>query len=387
MVGPALPLLIAFFFPFKMSKLAVTLPSNIVCPSHRPNFAFWHRKYPSPPRPCKYRSISANTDPAAALVTVAANIKGTGIPILEELLKKNISDATATAVVLLTRSAIGGMAALAALGFVYRHLYGRERQNSGIFRPFVAISVSVGKPALVLLPYYIVARLLTITSALFEVYACKQKLPEILMSNKESYTLAIRWVKRCTQFAQDSSELVVISFVAWSVCRLKSRVLEAIRLKMLRESGGDSGTTTLSRLLGGADTIVTWMVWILASVVALGAYGIDLKPLVASLGASSIVVGIAAQSVFSNLIAGISLFTSSSFIIGDRITVLTSGAGVVVCSGTVSAFTTTRTILRDEDGSTVYINNSDMAKMIIKNESQIIADLATRSLSVPSPST
>lgn len=69
--------------------------------------------------------------------------------------------------------------------------------------------------------------------------------------------------------------------------------------------------------------------------VSLANYGINLRPLLASLGASSLVLGIAAQNLLRNLAAGITLYTHRPFSVGDSVQLWTVEgdpvvAGVVV---------------------------------------------------------
>ena len=110
----------------------------------------------------------------------------------------------------------------------------------------------------------------------------------------------------------------------------------------------------------------------MATAAALMAYGVDLRPLLTSLGASSIIIGIAAQSILSNLVSGISLYTSPAFRVGDQIQLVTVN-GATVTSGVVQVISPTRTILRDSsDGALVYLNNADVAKMVVRNESKTV---------------
>ena len=70
----------------------------------------------------------------------------------------------------------------------------------------------------------------------------------------------------------------------------------------------------------------------------------------------------------SNVVAGISLYAGRPFIVGDHVKLL-SQTGSVVASGVVQAIAISRTILRADDGAQIIINNADIAKMIVRNES------------------
>ena len=58
------------------------------------------------------------------------------------------------------------------------------------------------------------------------------------------------------------------------------------------------------------------VIWGLATLVTLANYGINLRPLLASLGASSLVIGIAAQNLLRNLAAGITLVSGAGWSMG-----------------------------------------------------------------------
>lgn len=276
----------------------------------------------------------------------------------------SMSEATTMAVVRITRAVIAASLGGLILGAIHAKLSNRERQQTA-FLPITSTAVSATKPALVLLPYYCLARLLTVSSALVQVAAVKMR-PEFEVLTRGHCDTVVAIFKTVTQFLQDTSELVQIAFVAWTFNRLICRFITVLRLQVLKE--GEEGSSMLSRLMDGLSSVLTWIVWISAAFVALKAYGIDVQPLLASLGASSIILGIAAQSVLSNVIAAISFYTSPCFVPGDTVELLTQSGGLVV-RGQVQVTTLARTIVRAEDGALVYISNSDLAKMLVKNDS------------------
>lgn len=169
---------------------------------------------------------------------------------------------------------------------------------------------------------------------------------------------------------QDTSELVIIALCAWTIKRCKDRVVAALQLRLQQEEkGGREASGIVSMFLNSASGALNWGIWTMALFVTLQSYGINARPLFASLGASSIVVGIAAQKILANIMAGLSLYASSAFNVGDKIKLISSGGGVVV-EGVVTLVAPARTVIRADDGALLYINNSDVASMIINNESQ-----------------
>jgi hypothetical protein len=169
----------------------------------------------------------ANGGPGSALVEVATTIKATGVPLLEELMSLSMPEATTMAVVQITKTLVGASLGTLILGAIHAKL--RQRQQTS-FQPVVSTIVSVSKPALVLFPYYCVARLLTIFSALSQVASVKMR-PEFALLTRGHSDMVVFVLKRSTQFLQDTSELVQISFVAWTLTRLSGRIIQAFRLR------------------------------------------------------------------------------------------------------------------------------------------------------------
>lgn len=291
-----------------------------------------------------------------------------GVPLLEELMQLSVPGATARAAVLVTRALTLSAVAAAVLGAVYSRICVRERQRND-FQPLVSTTSAVSKPALVLLPYYIVAHVATVGAALLQVIASKMR-PEFDVLVRGHGDAVLCAVKRVTQVLQDASELVAIAGVAWATARLKDRLVQGVRLSLLQDGGAEP--SSLVRLVDGLSSALNYVIWAAAWGVGLASLGIDLRPLAASLGASSVVIGIAAQGILSNLVSGVALFTSPAFAVGDRVGLVTTG-GAPVAEGRVQVITPTRTILRAENGALIYINNADLAKMIVKNESQAVA--------------
>ena len=110
---------------------------------------------------------------------------------------------------------------------------------------------------------------------------------------------ALAGIKCVTQVLQDTSELVAICLVAWSVRRLKDRIMVAMQLSALRSSD-DKHQNQVARLLEGAGSALDYMIFVVAAFTALSAYGVNIRPIVASLGASSVIVGLAAQNLLAS---------------------------------------------------------------------------------------
>ena len=189
------------------------------------------------------------------------------------------------------------------------------------------------------------------------------------LGHSDAALVSLQWA---TQLLQDTSELVLIALCAWTLKRGKDRAMAALSAQLQGGIKQQGERSSLGRMMEGASAALSWVIWLGGGFVALQAYGVDIRPLLASLGASSIIIGIAAQSVLSNIVSGLALYASAALAQGDRVTLLSPAGGVVV-HGVVQALTPARTVIRADDGAMIYVNNADVTKMLIKNDSQAAA--------------
>jgi len=95
------------------------------------------------------------------------------------------------------------------------------------------------------------------------------------------------------------------------------------------------------------------LVWVVAGIVALGIFGVNLAALITGAGAIGLVFGIVAQSAFKDYIAGTYIILENQFRVGD--VVLLAGT----TSGVVEDITIRITKLRDLDGNLHFVRNGD----------------------------
>lgn len=99
-------------------------------------------------------------------------------------------------------------------------------------------------------------------------------------------------------------------------------------------------------------------------IILLGHFGVEVSGLVATLGVSSLVIGLAGQAALSDTISGFVLMIDRPFRIGDRIEILELDTwGDVVDVGLRSAR------IRTRDNRTVIVPNSILGKSLIVNHS------------------
>lgn len=74
-------------------------------------------------------------------------------------------------------------------------------------------------------------------------------------------------------------------------------------------------------IAGMINNIIKYILIIIAALMILDVYKVDTKAIIASLGAVSLVVGLAFQDILKDLIAGISIIFENQYRVGDTITV------------------------------------------------------------------
>lgn len=156
------------------------------------------------------------------------------------------------------------------------------------------------------------------------------------------------------------SEKILQSVIALAVFWTLSRAVNAFEFMF----------KGLKRTL--SPTIVDWMVravQFVLIVLGFGAvaeiWGIPVAPLIASLGVFGIAIGLAAQDLFKNLIAGILILAEKRFVPGEWVKV----DGLV--EGTVEKINFRSTLVRRFDKSPVFVPNAKLADNAVTNFSRM----------------
>lgn len=115
-------------------------------------------------------------------------------------------------------------------------------------------------------------------------------------------------------------------------------------------------------------SFLNFIIYFISGLAMLDACGINLTPLIASLGGISVIIGLASQSILGNVASAIALYSSPPFQVGHYIKLL--DAGSVVVEGEVLALLPMRTVLRTPEKSTLYIDNAQVLGFMIQNDTQ-----------------
>jgi small conductance mechanosensitive channel len=146
-------------------------------------------------------------------------------------------------------------------------------------------------------------------------------------------------------------KFVVILFVAWIAAKIVAGMVGAAVRRLPKTS---------SLLQSFAVNLTRRTVLIVGFVVALGALGFNITPLVAAIGAAGLVIGLALQGTLSNFASGILILIYRPFDVGDGI-----NAGGV--SGKVEAMSLVQTTVLTFDNQIQLVPNNEIWNSVITN--------------------
>jgi small-conductance mechanosensitive channel len=136
-----------------------------------------------------------------------------------------------------------------------------------------------------------------------------------------------------------------------------------------RKAGGEAADPGISSAVGVLTVIINVVVWVIASIILLDNLGVNVTGLMAGLGIGGIAIGLAAQGIFSDLFAALSILLDKPFKRGDTIQV---GQGGFV--GTVDHIGLKTTRFRALSGEVIVMSNANLLNQQINN----FADYAHR---------
>ena len=162
------------------------------------------------------------------------------------------------------------------------------------------------------------------------------------------------WVIDSQEFIRTKlPHLVVVAVIAFVL----SRLLRVITTRMVRvterHAAGAERIAQAKTLAGVIRATGIAVIGLIAGLQFLDALGVNLAPLLASAGVAGLAIGLAAQSVFKDVLNGILILIEDQFSVGDTVRL----AGL---AGTVEAMTLRKTTVRDGDGTLYVIPNSQI---------------------------
>ncbi|OYU14261.1 MAG: mechanosensitive ion channel protein MscS [Alphaproteobacteria bacterium PA4] len=155
---------------------------------------------------------------------------------------------------------------------------------------------------------------------------------------------------------------------------------EIILALVERRAGETEDHEALKDAMNIITVLVNVVVWVLAVILVLDNLGVNVTALVAGLGVGGIAIGLAAQGIFSDLFAALSILFDRPFRVGDTIRF-----GDI--TGSVEAIGLKTTRIRATTGEQVIVSNTKLLDLQIRNLRRIEArtTVMTFHLSLASP--
>ena len=187
---------------------------------------------------------------------------------------------------------------------------------------------------------------------------------------------AIDIVTSYTAIPAKLAHLADIFFIVASSLQIAVWAREIIVGVIRSRVGEDPGASTLGNALALIGVLVNVVVFSIALVVILDNLGVNVTGLVAGLGIGGIAIGLAAQGIFSDLFAALSIVFDKPFRRGDTIRY---GSGSDVTVGTVERIGLKTTRLRSQTGEQVIMANTKLLDQEVRN----LAEAKVRRVTLP----
>ncbi len=154
--------------------------------------------------------------------------------------------------------------------------------------------------------------------------------------------------------------VTIIFIVAFQISRLAEISLSWYQKEIGSENISNLNVSVLSFMKKAFSLVI----YTAAILMALTQIGVEITPLLASLGIAGIAVALAAQELLSNVFGAFAILTDKPYKVGDRIELSTGEYGDVVDIGLRS------TRLLTLDNKVIIIPNADISKSRISNYSE-----------------
>ncbi len=160
------------------------------------------------------------------------------------------------------------------------------------------------------------------------------------------------------QFARwDGAQRAVLLLTGtWILASLVKTAVREYGLPLAQRTDTDVD----ERIVRLLDLTAVYVIWMVGLLLALSALGIQVTAFLASLGIAGLAVALAAKTILSNVLTGVTLTADRNFRVGDRIQVRDY-------VGDVLEITLHKTIIRTRDNEIVMIPNDVLGREVIIN--------------------
>ncbi len=151
----------------------------------------------------------------------------------------------------------------------------------------------------------------------------------------------------------------LIAFLLKYLASLVSNLISNFLMRSLpKNTENKKYIHTVSAIL---RTTIMIVIWLVAIIMTVHAFGVNLAPLLTSAGILGAVIGFGAQSLIQDIIAGMFILIEHQYRVGDLVTLRPDGKEV---TGTVEYITLRATKLRDLSGKHYIVRNSSSQTVI-----------------------
>jgi len=164
-----------------------------------------------------------------------------------------------------------------------------------------------------------------------------------------------------TWFLSGGIRIVFILIAAFLLDRfLKVFIKKGINNYVKNKINGER-KKRIATLISVFSGTLSFVIWIVAVLMILPEFGLNIAPILASLGLAGLAVGMAARDIIADFISGLFILLEGQYFVGDKVKI----AGI---EGEVKEITLRRTILRDEAGVLHSFPNSQIKLVSRKKE-------------------
>lgn len=221
-----------------------------------------------------------------------------------------------------------------------------------------ALVRALRKPASLLLPASVISYTLR---SLGEIAAAALALSNGAIALAADPTAA--FLGRIDQLAGAGASSAINILFFWVAIAWKDEVVKKIQ-------GSPDTPDDVAIITRPLSTIASAGLGLAGSLSVAESFNINLAPVMAVGGISTIVLGFGSQIVTANAISGANLYFGQTFVKGDRVVLMTTGGSAVI-TGYVEVISLLYTTIRTELGAPVSIPNKAVAEMLVKNETRI----------------
>ena len=178
----------------------------------------------------------------------------------------------------------------------------------------------------------------------------------------KSTVLAIVAIRMVAGYAQPPATILqIIQFVFTIAVALQVAIwAREIAIGLIQRRAADGHNETLTNAMGIIRLLISVALFAIAAIVILDNMGVNVTGLIAGLGIGGIAIGLAAQGIFSDLFASLSIIFDRPFRVGETIKYDTSTA-------TVERIGLKSTRLRSVNGELLVISNTNLLSKEITN--------------------